>query len=59
VGTAAIVAAMALGANIIEKSVTFDKSFHGPENIFSIEPSGLPDMVELIRFNEKALGSPV
>lgn len=53
------IAAVALGANIIEKHFTMSRSYEGPDHKFSIEPGELADMVRKIRNVERSLGSPV
>ncbi len=55
-GTAAAVAAVALGACIIEKHFTLSRSAPGPDSAFSMEPEEFKSMVEAIRTTEKALG---
>jgi N,N'-diacetyllegionaminate synthase len=50
------VAAVALGATIIEKHFTLDKKMSGPDHSSSLEPKELKAMVEAIRNIEKALG---
>ena len=50
------VAAVALGASIIEKHFTLDKNMEGPDHRASLEPYELNRMVETIRDIEKALG---
>lgn len=50
------IAAAALGAILIEKHFTLDKSLPGPDHKASLEPSELNAMVEGIRAVEKALG---
>jgi N-acetylneuraminate synthase len=50
------VAAVAMGAEIIEKHFTLDKTLPGPDHKASLEPRELKDMVEKIRNIEKALG---
>ena len=52
-------AAVALGATVIEKHLTLDKSLPGPDHKASLEPDKLKDMVEGVRSVEKALGSPI
>ena len=54
-GTAAI-AAVALGAKIIEKHFILDRKLGGPDAGFSMEPSEFKTMVDAIRDVEKALG---
>ena len=56
-GIEASVAAVALGACIIEKHLTLDKNMEGPDHAASIEPSEFKSMVDSIRNIEKALGS--
>lgn len=50
------VAAVALGAQIIEKHFTLDRNMDGPDHKASLEPTELKDMVHKIRNIEKALG---
>ena len=51
------IAAVALGATIIEKHFTLDRSMKGPDHKASLEPDELKAMVSAIRNVEKALGS--
>jgi len=51
------IAAVALGAEIIEKHVTLDKNMSGPDHKASIEFKELKNMVKYIRNIEIALGS--
>ncbi len=51
------VAAVAMGASVIEKHFTLDKSMLGPDHKASLEPHELKDMVDSIRNIESALGS--
>lgn len=51
------IAAVALGAKIIEKHFTLDKSMEGPDHAASLTPKELKDMVSAIRNIEKALGN--
>ncbi len=51
------VAAVALGATIIEKHFTLDRSLPGPDHVASLEPGELAAMVGAIRDVEKALGN--
>jgi N-acetylneuraminate synthase len=55
-GIAAPVAAVALGACIVEKHFTLSRSVGGPDSAFSLEPDELKAMVEAIRVAEQALG---
>ncbi len=50
-------AAVARGANIIEKHFTLDKSLEGPDHILSLEPHEFKDMVLKIKNIEASLGS--
>ena len=50
------VAAVALGASIIEKHFTIDRNLPGPDHKASLEPSELKAMVSSIRHIEQALG---
>jgi pseudaminic acid synthase len=52
------VAAVALGACIIEKHLTLSRSIPGPDSAFSLEPQEFKAMVEAVRATEKALGDP-
>lgn len=56
VGTEVAVAAVAMGAKVIEKHFTLDKNMIGPDHIASTEPSEFKRMVEQIRNIENALG---
>lgn len=53
------VAAVALGATIIEKHFTLDRNLPGPDHKASLEPRELKEMVEGIRNVERALGDGV
>jgi N-acetylneuraminate synthase len=55
-GIAASVAAVAMGACIIEKHITLSRSLQGPDSAFSLEPQEFKSMVEAVRVAEKALG---
>jgi N-acetylneuraminate synthase len=55
-GIAVPVAAAALGAAVIEKHVTLDRSLPGPDHAASVEPDELAAMVAAIRQVEEALG---
>lgn len=50
------IAAVALGATIIEKHFTLDKSMEGPDHKASLNPKELKAMVQAIRNIEKAMG---
>lgn len=53
------IAAVALGATIIEKHFTLDRNLPGPDHKASLEPHELKAMVEGIRNVERALGDGV
>ena len=56
-GIVASVAAVALGACIIEKHFTLSRDLPGPDSGFSMEPAEFAEMVRAIRTVETALGS--
>jgi N,N'-diacetyllegionaminate synthase len=49
-------AAVALGANLIEKHFTLNKNFEGPDHSTSYNPTEFTELVNGIRMIEKALG---
>ena len=51
------IAAVALGATVIEKHFTLDRTMEGPDHKASLEPDELKAMVSAIRNIEQALGS--
>lgn len=55
-GTTVPVAAVALGARVIEKHFTLSRQHPGPDSAFSLEPEEFEAMVTAIRVTEKALG---
>ena len=55
-GVAAAVAAVTLGACIIEKHLTLSRATPGPDSGFSLEPHEFKTMVEAVRTAERALG---
>ncbi len=55
-GIAVPVAAVALGACIVEKHFTLSRHIPGPDSAFSLEPHEFKEMVDAIRVAEKALG---
>ena len=59
VGIEVSIAAVALGASVIEKHFTIDRSLPGPDHKASIEPVELVAMVKAIRNVEVAFGSDV
>jgi len=58
-GITSDIAAVARGADVIEKHFTLSRSMQGPDHSFSLEPSELESMCTAIRDTEKSLGSPV
>lgn len=58
-GISVPIAAVALGASMIEKHFTLDRTMKGPDHLASLEPSQLKAMVEAIRDVELALGDGV
>jgi len=56
-GISAPLAAVALGAKIIEKHICLSRNELGPDTAFSLEPAEFKEMVEAVRFTEKALGN--
>jgi pseudaminic acid synthase len=56
-GHSVAVAAVALGAKIVEKHFILDRKLGGPDSSFSMEPDEFTQMVNSIRDIEKALGS--
>ena len=53
------IAAVAMGASVIEKHFTLDKTMQGPDHKASLEPDELKAMVQGIRNIELALGSEI
>jgi N-acetylneuraminate synthase/N,N'-diacetyllegionaminate synthase len=57
VGIYVPLAAVAMGACIIEKHFTLDRGLPGPDHQASLEPGELKEMVDAVRIVEKALGN--
>jgi N,N'-diacetyllegionaminate synthase len=55
-GIEVAIAAVALGATVIEKHLTLDRRLPGPDHQASLEPDEMKTMVEAIRNIERALG---
>src|SRR5262249_12088929 len=53
----AAVAAVALGASIVEKHFTLSRQTPGPDSAFSLEPAEFKELVRSIRTTEQSLGS--
>jgi N,N'-diacetyllegionaminate synthase len=58
-GLAVSTAAVAMGASVIEKHFTLDRSMSGPDHQASLDPDELAALVQQIRSVEQALGSSV
>jgi len=56
IGDTVSLAAVARGANVIEKHFTLDKRMEGPDHILSLEPDELKEMVGRIRLIEESMG---
>jgi sialic acid synthase len=56
-GIAFPVVAFALGARIIEKHFTLDRSMKGTDHAFSLEPSGMQKMVRDLNLTKRAMGN--
>ena len=50
------IAAVAMGAKVIEKHFTLDRNMEGPDHKASLEPEELKEMVDSIRIVEKSIG---
>jgi len=50
-------AAVVMGAKLIEKHITLDKKMKGPDHSFAVEPAELKEMVSNIRDAEKSIGN--
>lgn len=55
-GTVLAVAAVVLGAKVIEKHLTLSRKIKSPDSFFSIEPDEMRELVNNIRVAEKGLG---
>jgi N-acetylneuraminate synthase len=56
-GIASTVAAVALGACMVERHITLDRSMWGSDHAASLEPSGINRVVRDIRLVEESMGS--
>jgi len=59
IGFAGAIAAVSLGACVIEKHFTLDKNLPGPDHQTSLEPKELTELVQILRSVEDALGDGV
>ena len=50
------IAAVALGAKVIEKHITLDKKTQGPDHAFALEPKGMVNLAKSVREVEASLG---
>jgi len=58
-GIAVSLAAVSLGAKVIEKHITLDRNMPGPDHKASLEPEEFRELVKQVRNIESALGEPV
>lgn len=58
-GTASAIAAVTLGARVVEKHFTTDSTLEGPDHLASLEPAQLADYVAVLRALPAALGDGV
>ncbi|XP_077287027.1 N-acetylneuraminic acid synthase [Arctopsyche grandis] len=59
IGISVSLAAVTLGAKIIERHITLDKTQKGSDHSCSLLPSEMKEMISQIRIIEKALGNPI
>ncbi len=52
------VAALAIGADLIEKTITLDRTIKSPEHMFSLEPDQMKSFISTIREVEIGMGQP-
>ena len=52
------IAAVALGANLVEKTITLDRTARSVEHIMSLEPAEMAQFVQTIADLERAMGTP-
>jgi sialic acid synthase SpsE len=55
-GHAVTIAAISIGACVVEKHLTMSRSDGGPDSAFSMEPKEFAEMVKTARLIERALG---
>lgn len=58
-GVGISLAAVAMGASVLEKHFTLDRSMPGPDHMASLEPMGLAELVRSVRSVELAIGEAV
>ena len=59
IGSDVPVAAVALGATLLEKHITLDRTLPGPDHVASMEPHAFASMVRSVRVSGQALGAGV
>ena len=57
-GSTMDIVAVALGCNMLEKTITLDRTIRSPEHIMSLEPQEICTFIQTIRDVETALGNP-
>lgn len=57
-GTAVSLAAVAMGARLLERHLTLDRTMRGPDHKASLEPAAFAEQVKLVREVELSLGVP-
>lgn len=57
-GIAVSAAAVAMGADVIERHFTLDRTMEGPDHAASLEPTGLKKLIRDIRKVEESFGTP-
>jgi sialic acid synthase SpsE len=58
-GSLSSIIAVTLGANIIEKHITLDQKYPGPDHPFALDKDQMKDLVSNIRNTEKSLGKEI
>ncbi|KAF4517025.1 hypothetical protein B566_EDAN013218 [Ephemera danica] len=58
-GIAISIAAVAMGARVLERHITLCRSWRGSDHASSLDPEGLKELIKAIRSVELALGSPL
>lgn len=56
ISNASAIAAVALGACVIEKHITLNRRMKGPDHPFALEPKDMIELVKSVRETEKAVG---
>ncbi|XP_025831411.1 sialic acid synthase [Agrilus planipennis] len=58
IGNDVVLAAVTLGAKVIERHFTLDRTLKGSDHVCSLEPSEFKDMIDRVRMLQVALGKP-